>query len=217
MSAGSKRRPDPLPRSMRRDPTGDCPTTTNPLLSDVGSGGLGPHLRAERRREAPRMDRIWRAPAAPRNCNFRGETMRGETMKRGIVLGLALLAAPAIASEGDAAYRKHVMEAVGGHMQAIADIMKQTVPHTAHLGLHANAMADLASISDTLFPAGSEGGDALPEIWSNPDDFAKKVAAFKEAATGLKTAVASGEGVGPAMQSLGQACKSCHDSYRKKD
>lgn len=137
-------------------------------------------------------------------------------MNKGILLGLALVALPAVASEGELEYREHVYESIGGHMQAMADILQQKVPHTGHLALHANALADMAGIAKTLFPAGSEGGHALPEIWANPEDFAERMGKFEEAATGLKAAVASGEGVGPAFQSLGQACKNCHDKYREE-
>lgn len=137
-------------------------------------------------------------------------------MKKGIWLGLALLAMPAAASEGEVEYRQHVLSAVGGHMQSMADIFRQKVPHTAHLALHANALADMATIVHTLFPPSATGGDALPAIWSNPDDFATKVTGLEEAAAGLKAAVASGENIGPAFQAVGQACKNCHDNYRAK-
>ena len=118
------------------------------------------------------------------------------------------------ASEGDAKYREHVMEAVGGHMQAMVDILKQEVAHSDHLLLHSNAMADLGKIALTLFPQGSEGGDALPAIWEQPKEFQEKLQAFDSAAAGLKETVSSGGEVGPAFQKLGQACKSCHDDYR---
>ena len=84
------------------------------------------------------------------------------------------------ASEGDAKYREHVMEAVGGHMQAMVDILKQEVSHSDHLLLHADAMADLGKIALTLFPQGSEGGDALPAIWEQPKEFQEKLQAFKQ-------------------------------------
>jgi len=138
-------------------------------------------------------------------------------MNKGILLGIALFAAPAMAAEGDLEYREHVYEAIGGHMQAMADIVQQKVPHTDDLALHANAMADLSTIAPKLFPAGSEGGDALPEIWTNPDDFSARMTEFGKAAAGLKAAVASGENVIPAFQALGQSCKGCHDNFRKKD
>ena len=137
-------------------------------------------------------------------------------MKKGILLGLALAALPAVASEGEVDYRQNVLKAVGGHMQSMADIVRQKVPHTAHMSLHANAMADMASIAHTLFPPTSTGGDALPAIWTNTEDFARRVTTFEEAATGLKAAVDSGDGVGPAFQALAQACRDCHDNYRKK-
>jgi len=127
---------------------------------------------------------------------------------------LTAAAAPLHADEGAVEYREHTMEAIGGHMQAMVDIVRQKVPHTSQLPIHSDALAALAGISDTLFPAGSEGGDALPEIWSEPEDFAERIAAFKEAATGLNSAVAAGEPIGPAFQELGQACKGCHDNYR---
>jgi cytochrome c556 len=120
------------------------------------------------------------------------------------------------ASEGEVDYRQHTMAAVGGHMQAIVDIIQGKVPHTAHLATHADALAALAEVADTLFPDGSEGGDALPAIWENGEDFAAKLAAFKEAAANFKVAAASGDmaQVGGGLQQLGQACKGCHDDYR---
>jgi cytochrome c556 len=129
-------------------------------------------------------------------------------------LAAGLLATSALADEGAVEYREHTMEAVGGHMQAMVDILKQKVAHTSHLPMHANAMADMAAIAPTLFPEGSEGGDALEEIWSNPDDFESRLTAFSDAASGLKAAVAAGEPIGPAVQTLGQSCKGCHDNYR---
>jgi len=129
-------------------------------------------------------------------------------------LAAGLLATSALADEGAVEYREHTMEAVGGHMQAMVDILRQKVAHTSHLPMHANAMADMAAIAPTLFPDGSQGGDALEEIWSNADDFESRLAAFNDAANGLQAAVAAGEPIGPAFQTLGQACKGCHDNYR---
>lgn len=131
-------------------------------------------------------------------------------------VALACLAVGVAASEGQVDYRQHVMAAVGGHMQAVADIVQGKVEHTGHLATHANALADLAGIAPTLFPAGSEGGDTLPAVWENAEDFEAKLAAFKEAADGFKAAAASGERAqaGVALRDLGQACKGCHDDYR---
>ena len=135
---------------------------------------------------------------------------------------LTVLASPPLAAddaadhEGAAKYRHHTMEAIGGHMQAIVDILRRHVPHTDHLPIHAGALAALAEITPTLFPPGSggSGSEALPAIWENPEDFAKRVSAFREAAANLNEVVDSGGAPGPAVRRVGQACKGCHDEYR---
>ena len=134
----------------------------------------------------------------------------------GILAALAFVALGTVASEGEVDYRQHTMSAVGGHLQAIVDIIQGKVPHTGHMATHANALAELAELAPTLFPEGSDGGDALPVIWEDNDDFQAKLGAFKEAAANFKAAAATGEmaQAGGALQQLGQACKGCHDNYR---
>ena len=131
------------------------------------------------------------------------------------VLATASAAALALsAAEGAAKYRAHTMEAIGGHMSAIVDIIRGEVPHTDHLPLHAGALAELAEVVPALFAEGSEGGDTLPAVWAQPEDFQAKVDAFQEATANLKAAAEAQEGVGQAVQAVGQACKGCHDEYR---
>ena len=134
---------------------------------------------------------------------------------------LAFLASPPLTAheanpEGAAKYRHHTMKAIGGHMQAIVDILRRDVPHTDHLPIHTGALAALAEITPTLFPPGSGGLDteALPAIWENPGDFAERVDAFREAAASLNDAVGKGDALGPAVRRTGQTCKGCHDEYR---
>ena len=135
-----------------------------------------------------------------------------------VAAAATLLALPAIGAEADAEYRKNAMSAVGGHMQGIVKIIRGEVPHASHLAVHGNAMADLAEIAPTLFPEGSEGGDALPAIWEDPDDFAEKLEAFRTAAQGFKEAASGGDvaAAGAALRDLGGACKGCHDDYRNE-
>ena len=125
-------------------------------------------------------------------------------------------AASTAASEGAVDYRQHTMSAVGGHMQAIGDILRGRVAHDDHLPMHAEALAQLAGIAPTLFPEGSEGGDAEPAIWQQPDDFAAKLADFREATAALRAATGAGFGAetAAAAQRVGQSCKGCHDDYR---
>ena len=127
---------------------------------------------------------------------------------------LALLALPLGASEGQMEYRQHTMAAVGGHTTALFDILTGKVAHTGHLAAHAEALKAMSGLAGTLFPAGSEGGDALPAIWEDSDDFAERLSAFQAAAGNLSDVVAAGGEVMPAAMQLGQACKGCHDNYR---
>ena len=136
----------------------------------------------------------------------------------GVLAGVTvLLGSGVLASEDDVNYRQHAMSAVGGHMQAVGEILRGNVPHTEHMQGHADALAALAQMAPALFAEGTEGGDSLPAIWENAEDFQAKLTAFKEAADGLKAAVAEGSGrmgLGRAAQALGGACKGCHDDYR---
>ena len=129
---------------------------------------------------------------------------------------VALLALPLGADDGAIEYRKHTMQAVGGHTQAMFDVLTGKVDHGAHLTAHADALKGLSTIAMTLFPEGSGGDetDALPAIWEKPDDFAEKLAAFESAAANLSDVVAAGGEVMPAAMQVGQACKGCHDDYR---
>jgi cytochrome c556 len=140
----------------------------------------------------------------------------GSAGRRLLALFALSLTMSAGASEGAIDYRQHVMAAVGGHMQAAADILRQKVAHEDHVVLHAESLASLAAIAHTLFPDGSEGGDTLPATWRRPDDFARRMSDFREATAGFAAAAKAGDGVAPAFQKVGQACKSCHDDYRAK-
>ena len=134
------------------------------------------------------------------------------------LMSLALLAAAApAAANPEADYRHHVMEAVGGHMQSMAVILRRQV-HLEDFAAHAESMAALASVVPGVFPEGSLTADskALPAIWENPEDFQQAVDRFVAAAKALAAAAPSGEmsQIGPAMGALGDSCKGCHDSYK---
>ena len=132
------------------------------------------------------------------------------------LLGLSLLLASSIslADEGAADYRHNTMQAIGGHLSAVVDIFQGKVAHQAHLAAHANAIADMAAIADTLFPEGSMGGNAKAAIWEQPEVFAERMQALQQAAPAFRDAVVGGGDIGSAFQTLGQACKGCHDDFK---
>lgn len=170
--------------------------------------------------------------------------MRTKTIVFGMLLGLAGAAAglhfsPAgtvgLASEakadmgvmfksGDAAikYRKSLMKAVGGHMTAISLTLKEG-DGVGGIAEHADALAALAKMTETAFPAKSGPMDgeteALPAVWEKPDEFKKVTMAFS-AETAKLAEVAKGgnkEAIGAQLGALGKnGCKACHDSFREK-
>lgn len=138
-----------------------------------------------------------------------------------LAIGILLLAVQSVYAdaEGEIKYRQGVMSSVGGHMSAMAAILRNQV-HLEDLKLHANAMADLADVAPNVFPEGSGDGktDALPEIWQQPEDFQQRMDDFVEAARAMAAAAETGEmnKIGPAIDSLGKSCKGCHDNYREE-
>lgn len=140
-----------------------------------------------------------------------------------VVIGMftAALAVSAAADQNAIDYRKHTMESVGGHMGALVEIAKGQVDHKDHIPVHTAGLAALSNIAPDVFPPDSQEGDtdALPKIWKEPDVFKQKLADFKKAANDLDAIVKSGamKDYGAALSTLGKACKSCHDDFKKKD
>ncbi|TCS62946.1 c-type cytochrome [Varunaivibrio sulfuroxidans] len=121
---------------------------------------------------------------------------------------------------GEIAYRKAVMSSIGGHMAAMATIIKKAGGQPADLAVHADGIAALSKIAGHIFPEGSEFGDtaALPAIWDKPDEFKKALSAFQTAAAHLSKVADGGDmqAFGPAFGGLAKACKGCHENFREK-
>jgi len=129
--------------------------------------------------------------------------------------------APAMADgDGEIKYRQSVMKSVGGHMGAIAGILKGQTAHKAGLVAHADGMLALSGIAGSIFPVGSDFGEteALPAVWEKPAEFAKAVKMFQDAAGALQAAAMSGDmaAVGMTFGNLGKSCKNCHENFREK-
>jgi cytochrome c556 len=92
------------------------------------------------------------------------------------------------------------------------------VPYTSHVSLKANTIRDLAMMLSDVFPAGSEGGRAQPEVWSDSADFAEKLAALQSSANHLAEVASGGDlaAVGEALGEVNQTCRGCHTTYRAR-
>lgn len=129
------------------------------------------------------------------------------------------------AADDPIATRQAIMASVGAAAGLGGGMMKGEVAYSPVAGKAAIAAMNAAADSfGSFFPAGSDQGDtgALPAIWENADGFAAELAKFS-AATG-KAMEAAGK-AGPAdldafkaaMGPVFGTCKSCHETYRKKN
>lgn len=138
-----------------------------------------------------------------------------------ISLGCAALATADTSPENAVKYRQAVMTSLKGHTNAAFMIHAGRVDQSKYLLSHVEAIAGLGEQLSVLFPAGSGAGktDALPLIWEEPEKFQKAVEAGTSATAKLRDAVRGGnkDAIGQALKGLGDACKGCHDRYRKEE
>lgn len=88
---------------------------------------------------------------------------------------------------------------------------------------HAEQLAGLADAPWEYFPEPDQNkpqpNAALPQVWSDADGFAERIGQYQTAVADLNLITAKGvdspEQVTSAMQALQQACKACHDGYRR--
>lgn len=148
------------------------------------------------------------------------------------LVGAALAATAVIAQEqASPAETAHEAREAQMHLQAIhlgqiGPMAEGSVEYDAAV---AQAAADnlhsLAQMLDAPFywtPGSAQGevedSRALPAIWENMDDLNAEIAAFEEATAALQSAAGTDlESLQGALQGVGQACGSCHESYRADD
>jgi cytochrome c556 len=118
------------------------------------------------------------------------------------ILAAALVAALAVAGAAVAASsmdvikeRQQAMKEVGGAMQNLAAIAKKETPFEAEVvEKNAGIIAEALKRSADLFPEGSHKGDL--ETWA-------------------KAEICDETAFPPALGKLGNACKACHQTYRR--
>ncbi len=145
---------------------------------------------------------------------------------RGLAAALAVVAALGLAgqasadTDGEIKYRQSVMKAVGGHMGAMATILKGKGGSKENLAGHAHAMAELSKIAGGIFPEDSDFGEtrALPVIWEKPVEFKQALTAFQTEAAKLVQVAKGGDmnAFGAQFKNLGGACGGCHKKFREK-
>ncbi len=114
--------------------------------------------------------------------------------------------------------RMQGMSALGDSMKVLGQMAKGAQPFDAERARAAAAsIAAEAALTTTLFamPEHDKKSEALPAIWKSFPDFTAKANALEAAATEVSQNLQTAEDLGPALASLGGACKACHSLYRE--
>jgi cytochrome c556 len=121
-------------------------------------------------------------------------------------------------------YRKATMRAIGGHMAALATVVRGEVGFVDEVALHAQAINDMSQNLLRLFPEGTgrEAGEtrALPGIWQEWHDFETIVAGLQELSGDLAEAAQAGDmdAVRQRFAVLGrEGCTACHERFRAEE
>ena len=143
------------------------------------------------------------------------------------LVAVALLGAGQARAQADAAtpdqgalkYRQSLMEAIGGDMGALSNILKYGLAYPGHAVVHAEGLASHAKLVAAAFERKVIDGptDAEPAIWEKPADFKKAVQAFETETAKLVEVAKAGDpaALGLQLKATGKACGGCHDDYRK--
>jgi cytochrome c556 len=142
-------------------------------------------------------------------------------------LGLvtAVTAAPAAAQyrNADAAikYRQSAMYLQNNHLARLFAMINGQVPFDAKAAAENIEIVALLNsrVQFAAFIDGSDKGNtrAKPEIWTEKDKFAARVAKSQEDVLKLASAGKTGnfDQIKAAAGAVGESCKACHDAYQK--
>lgn len=147
---------------------------------------------------------------------------------RAVILAAALLAVSGASyaiDVGDAVKtRQEFYKDLGKAFKGLNEDLKGGTPSLDELKKYAATIDGKTGKIPALFPAGT-GADsgvktgAKPEIWAKWDEFQRDAGAFDGAAHALNAAAQSGDvaTVQKATQAVGEACKTCHETFRQKE
>lgn len=121
-----------------------------------------------------------------------------------------------------AEYRQRLMTGMRAGMASIGDILKYKMPYSSdHFVIHAKNIGAYSELIPDAFKKELTAGatDAKPEIWENWDDFVAKAQALGEESAKLAAAAEAGDTAAlmPQVKALGDACRGCHNVYRKPE
>jgi len=135
-----------------------------------------------------------------------------------VVGGMTAFAADLENADPAVQYRVNVMRGISANASAIGLTLRNNLPQTQNLGLHAEAIALGARTAVSAFQPNVPDGVAKPEVWEDQADFQGRLLKLAAAADDVAHA-AREQGINaakPKLDVMFPMCKSCHDVYRKK-
>ena len=118
-------------------------------------------------------------------------------------------------------YRQNVMKSVSGHMGAIVDILKNSLPLEDHIVDHARSMLQISRMTLSMFPEGSGKGRTKSKqaIWEKWPEFESAASNFERESSKLLEVAQSGdlEELSKQVRATGKTCSGCHRNFRKRN
>lgn len=144
-----------------------------------------------------------------------------------VVLAAALAPLPVLSHTPDAPplvkERQAAMDDMKDAMKALAVMVKgEAAFDAATAGQGAETIHGVTARIPELYPEGSyfERGHALPAVWDEPQAFHTEADDALAAAEALRAAVAHADDaatLAPAVKDVADACRDCHDDFKKDD
>jgi cytochrome c556 len=114
-------------------------------------------------------------------------------------------------------YRQDVMKTMEEQSSILGEMASGVIP-SDNMNTDMQILALSASTALKAFTPKVPGGKSKPEIWTNWDDFSKKMNDFaQKASDGAKAAQSQGSDAAmTALVDIANGCKGCHDQYREE-
>jgi len=136
------------------------------------------------------------------------------------IFALALPAAAQFAKPEDAVkYRESAMFIQSQHLGRVAAMASGRVPYDAAAATaNAEVVAMISKLPWAGFGPGTEGGKAKPDIWKEQAKFKELNERLMAETEKLAAATKAGnlDAVKAAVASVGETCKTCHDTFRSR-
>jgi len=116
-------------------------------------------------------------------------------------------------------YRQSAFTLMSSHFGRMQPVVKGQAPFdAAQIKANVEVLKTLSALPWAGFGPGSEGGAALPKVWSDAEGFKQKREQLAEGIAKLSAAADAGDldKLRVAFGDVGASCKACHDSFRKK-